>query len=296
MNAEYYVLYQYQYTFALDNVDDGIIIGIFELVLQVQGINFIRQLFVLTLDDVFHVFGHAVVPQQAQMIEFMEHLMMELFPDVGFFPFGAGHKAANVDCSVAVAFQQGRRRSGELCVHELLRRSHSGAVQAVDVHPGRGHILDQVFGILPNHSAVRLVESQVEILQVFHGDVEFRRLHEDFVRLPVAGRGHQKGQTRVRPLLEPQRGRLDQPRVQIVADGEDLHGPDGARPDTGHGDERFDVFVFPGLGLVIEEVEGHGGAHRVHDEDDLPPAVLLVSTLNQLFQVIQIFSEFVWEM
>ena len=42
-----------------------------------------------------------------------------------------------------------------------------------------------------------------------------------------------------------------------------LDSPGSTAPDSSHTDEAPDILVLPGLGLVVEEVEGHDGAHAV---------------------------------
>ena len=54
-----------------------------------------------------------------------------------------------------------------------------------------------------------------------------------------------------------------------------------------------DVFIFPRLLLMVQEVESHDGAHAVSEKDNRFLTVRLVSVFSELFQVGEVFELFV---
>lgn len=70
---------------------------------------------------------------------------------------------------------------------------------------------------------------------------------------------------------------------------QDTQGLDGASPGGTQGDEPPNVLIFPGLGLLQQEVEDVQVAHAVCNEEDRS-LVLVVHLLDQRLQVLEVFG------
>ena len=135
-----------------------------------------------------------------------------------------------------------------------------------------------MLGILHHVAHVGTLNGLEEAGQVCPGEVLVFGLHQNLVLSPELAR-HQPGQTGVGSLPE-QVLLVEEPGVQVVAHREHLDSPGGAAPHPGDADEAPDVFLLPGLALLVEEVEGHDGAHAVSDQQDRSVVVLTVNPLN----------------